>query len=185
MYLVVGLGNPGKQYDWTRHNIGFETIDKLAYDHNIKLTKLKHRAYQNTGTVAGHKTVLAKPTTYMNLSGESVREMMRFHKITPDKVIIIHDEIALDIGTVKLKVGGGAGGHNGLKSLISCLGTQDFIRLRIGVGNKPPHYDLSDWVLGRFDTKDHPTIIQAVTKATDMVQATLQHGVDKAMNDYN
>lgn len=185
MYLIVGLGNPGKRYDWTRHNIGFETIDKLAYDHHIKVSKLKDRAYQGTGVATGCKAVLAKPITYMNLSGESVRAMMRFHELTPEQVIVIHDEIALDVGTVRLKFGGGAGGHNGLKSVIHCLGTQQFIRLRIGVGAKPPHYTLSDWVLGRFEVHQHPTLIEAMTKATDMVQYTLQHGVDKAMNQFN
>lgn len=185
MYLVVGLGNPGKQYDWTRHNIGFEAINKLAYDHKINITKLKHRSYQGSGVLQNQKIILSKPTTYMNLSGESIRDTANFNKIEPNQIIIIHDEIVLDVGVVKLKFSGGAGGHNGIKSVISCLGTEDFIRVRIGVGNKPQGYNLSDWVLGKFFTNEHDNIIKSVTKSGEAVEYIIANGINKAMNIYN
>ena len=185
MYLVTGLGNPGIKYDWTRHNIGFETINKLAYDHKINISKLKYRSHYGSGTSNAQKIILSKPTTYMNLSGESIRDTVKFNKIDPEHIIVIHDEIALDVGSVKLKFGGGAGGHNGLKSIISCIGTQDFIRVRIGVGAKPQGYELSDWVLSKFATNEYKSIIESVTIASEAVEYILAHGIDKAMNIYN
>ena len=184
MFLIVGLGNPEPKYSWTRHNVGFELINKLAYDNNIDIRKVKHRSHFGQGTIAGHKVILAKPTTYMNLSGESIREIVKTKGISLDNVIIIHDEIQLETGQTRLKFSGGHGGHNGIRNTITCLGTNDFTRIRIGIGHPGP-IPLSDYVLSKFHTKEHPDLISSITKAGEATEYILNHGVDMAMNIYN
>ena len=185
MYLIVGLGNPENAYKWTRHNIGFETINKLAYDNNIDMSKTKHRAHIGTGAVVGCKVILAKPYTYMNLSGESIGAILKYYDIHTDNLIVIHDEIALDVGKVRLKYGGGAGGHNGVTNTIHHTKTENFLRVRIGVGSKPPGFKLSNYVLSRFLPQEHDAIVDGVDRAGEAICYALMHGRDKAMNIYN
>ena len=184
MFLIVGLGNPEPKYAWTRHNVGFELINKLAYDHHIDIKKVKHRSHFGQGSIGAHKVILAKPITYMNLSGESIREIAKTKGIPPERIITIHDEIQLEVGTTRLKFGGGAGGHNGIRNTIACLGTNDFIRVRIGIGHPGP-IPLSDYVLSKFHTKEHPEVIASITTAGEAVSAILADGLTQAMNIYN
>lgn len=154
-WLVVGLGNPGTQYESTRHNMGFLAVDKLAQEENFRFSKLRFKAWTATWEVGGQKVLVMKPQTYMNLSGESVGEAARFYKIPPEHVLVISDDIDLPAGRLRIRPGGSAGGHNGLKSIIARLGGDGFPRIRIGVGAKPrPDYDLADWVLGKFPAED-------------------------------
>ena len=151
MYLIAGLGNPDKKYEATRHNIGFETIDLLAHKEGIRLTKLKHKAVCGDGIICGEKVIIAKPQTYMNLSGESIRDIVKFYKIPVQNVIVVCDDINLEIGRLRIRPKGSDGGHNGLKSIIYQLASDDFVRIRMGVGApKGEHYDLADYVLGKF-----------------------------------
>ena len=185
-WLVVGLGNPGEKYENTRHNVGFLTVDQLADRANVPVQKLKHRALTNTAEVGGVRVLLMKPVTYMNLSGEAVGEAARFYKIPPDHVLVISDDVSLPIGKLRVRRGGSAGGHNGLKSIIQHLGTDQFPRLRLGVGEKPrPDYDMADWVLGRLQGEDWKAMEAAVDRAADAVECVLAHGVDAAMNRFN
>ena len=172
-WLVVGLGNPGEKYENTRHNVGFLTVDELAERARVPVQKLKHRALTNTLEVGGVKVLLMKPVTYMNLSGEAVGEAARFYKIPPERVLVI-------------RKGGSAGGHNGLKSIIQHLGTDQFPRIKVGVGQKPhPDYDMADWVLSKFAGEDLKTITETIRKAADAVECLIQEGPDKAMNRFN
>ena len=185
-WLVVGLGNPGEKYENTRHNVGFLTVDQLADRANVPVQKLKHRALTNTAEVGGVLVLLMKPVTYMNLSGEAVGEAARFYKLPPERVLVISDDVSLPIGRLRVRRGGSAGGHNGLKSIIQHLGTDQFPRLRLGVGEKPhPDYDLADWVLGKFAGEDKKAMEAAVQRAADAVECLIQDGPDKAMNRFN
>ena len=185
-WLVVCLGNVGYQYDNTRHNIGFEVADELAERKNIPVQKLKHKALTNTTEIGGKKVLLMKPVTYMNLSGEAAGEAARFYKIPPERVLVVCDDVALPAGKLRIRKGGSAGGHNGLKSLIQHLGTDQFPRVRIGVGQKPhPDYDMADWVLGKFQGEDRKTMDAAVKRAADAVECLLREGADRAMNQFN
>ena len=185
-WLVVGLGNPGEKYENTRHNVGFLTVDQLADRANVPVQKLKHRALTNTAEVGGVRVLLMKPVTYMNLSGEAVGEAARFYKIPPDHVLVISDDVSLPLGKLRIRKGGSAGGHNGLKSIIQHLGTDQFPRLRLGVGEKPrPDYDMADWVLGRLQGEDWKAMEAAVDRAADAVECVLSQGVDAAMNRFN
>ena len=185
-WLVVGLGNPGEKYENTRHNVGFLTVDELAERARVPVQKLKHRALTNTLEVGGVKVLLMKPVTYMNLSGEAVRPAADFYKIPPDHVLVISDDTALAVGRLRIRRGGSAGGHNGLKSIIQHLGTDQFPRIRVGVGEKPhPDYDLADWVLGRFTGEDKKAMDAAVKRAADAVECLLAEGPDRAMNRFN
>ena len=185
-WLVVGLGNPGEKYENTRHNVGFLTVDQLADRANVPVQKLKHRALTNTAEVGGVRVLLMKPVTYMNLSGEAVGEAARFYKIPPDHVLVISDDVSLPIGKLRVRRGGSAGGHNGLKSIIQHLGTDQFPRLRVGVGQKPhPDYDLADWVLGKFQGEDKKAMDAAIQRAADGVECLLKEGLDRAMNRFN
>ena len=151
MFIIVGLGNPDKQYEGTRHNVGFEVIDAIAEKYNISVDTKKHRAYVGKGIIEGCKVILAKPQTYMNLSGESVWSLVYFYKIMPeDELLIIYDDVSLDVGQLRIRKKGSAGGHNGIKSIISHLGSSEFPRIKVGVGEKPKDYDLADYVLGKF-----------------------------------
>lgn len=185
-WLVVCLGNVGDKYDGTRHNVGFEVADELAERKNIPLQKLKHRALTNTAELGGKKVLLMKPVTYMNLSGESAGDAARFYKIPPERVLVVCDDVDLPPGKLRIRVGGSAGGHNGLKSLIQHLGTDQFPRLKIGVGSKPhPDYDLADWVLGKFQGEDRKAMDATIRRAADGVECILREGPDKAMGKFN
>ena len=186
MYLIVGLGNPGKQYDMTRHNIGFHTIDYIADKYGAKLTKLKFKAVYGEATISGEKVYLVKPQTYMNLSGDSVGEMAQFYKIPPENIIVINDDISLDVGIIRVRPKGSAGGHNGLKSIIYRLNSDTFPRVKMGVG-APKHedYDLADFVLGRFTKEEIHVMEDAIVKAEKAVAEIIKNGVQSAMNKYN
>jgi PTH1 family peptidyl-tRNA hydrolase len=185
MYLIVGLGNPENKYKWTRHNIGFEVINKLAYDNFIDMKTHKWRSYLGKGKIAGERVLLAKPTTYMNLSGESIAQIMDYNEIPLDKLIIIHDEIALDTGTVRIKYSGGHGGHNGISSVMHCVKSNDFLRIRLGVGAKHPKMELKNYVLSKFLPEEHDNIIFGVSRAADAITHIIDEGYDRAMNVYN
>lgn len=186
MYLIVGLGNPGKEYEMTRHNIGFEVIDYMSYKNNVKLNKLKFKAVYGEMSINGEKIYLVKPQTYMNLSGESIREFCAFYKIPSENVLVIYDDISLETGRIRLRAKGSDGGHNGIKSIIYQLKSDKFPRIKVGVGT-PPHkdYDLADFVLGRFSKEDIPVMEDAIKKSADAASAIIEQGMEKAMNRYN
>ncbi len=185
MKLIVGLGNPEKDYKWTRHNVGFEVINKLAYDYNININKAKFRAHIGEGSVAGKSVIMAKPQTYMNLSGESVRDIVNYFKLTAEDMVVIFDDISLDVGEIRVRERGSAGGHNGMKNIIRELGTDEFVRVRIGIGDKPPGWDLADYVLSKFDKSEHEAIVDGITKASEAVEIILRDGSTAAMDTFN
>ena len=186
MIIIVGLGNPGKEYVNTRHNIGFEVIDKLADQEKIGVLEKKHKAIIGKGYVAGQKCVLAKPCTYMNLSGESVRELVDYYKVDETtELIVISDDISLDVAKLRVRKKGSAGGHNGLKNIIQHLGHDQFCRIKMGVGEKPKGYDLADYVLGHFTGAERKAMDEAVERATEAIRAIITDGPDAAMNRFN
>ena len=186
MYIIVGLGNPGKQYAHTRHNVGFDTIDILADKYNISVDIKKHKALCGKGMIGGQKVVLAKPHTFMNLSGESVRELVDFYKIDPEEeLIVIYDDISLEPGQLRVRPKGSAGGHNGIKNIIAHLGTQVFKRVKVGVGEKPKGYDLADYVLGRFSKEDRILMEDAFGRAAEAAVCMMNDSMEHAMNQYN
>lgn len=185
-WLVVGLGNPGPKYDWTRHNMGFLVIDELAERAGIPVQKLKYKALTNTLLLGGRSVLLMKPTTYMNLSGESVGQAARFYKIPPERILVISDDVALPQGKLRIRRSGSAGGHNGLKNIIAHLGGDQFPRVKVGVGGKPhPDSDMADWVLGKFTGQDKKVMEEAISRAADAVTLLLEQGVDQAMAKFN
>lgn len=186
MFLIAGLGNPGKQYEMTRHNIGFEVIDYISKEYNIKVNKIKHKALIGEGVLQGERVILAKPQTYMNLSGESIREICSYYKLGAENIIIIYDDIAIPSGSVRIRAKGSAGGHNGMKSVIYQLQTDEFMRLRIGVG-APKHkdYDLKDYVLGRFGSDEADDIISAVKSCPDALVMMMRSGANAAASKFN
>lgn len=186
MYIIVGLGNPGKQYAHTRHNVGFDTIDILADKYNISVDIKKHKALCGKGMIGGQKVVLAKPQTFMNLSGESVRELVDFYKIDPEEeLIVIYDDISLELGQLRVRPKGSAGGHNGIKNIIAHLGTQVFKRVKVGVGEKPKGYDLADYVLGHFSKEDRMLMEDAFGRAAEAAVCMMNDSMEHAMNQYN
>ena len=185
MYIIVGLGNPTKEYDKTRHNVGFSVIDVLADRIGIDVSEKKHRALCGKGMLEGQKVILAKPQTFMNLSGESVRAMVDFYKVSPDEVIIIYDDISLEPGQLRIRTKGSAGGHNGIKNIIAHLGTQEFPRIKVGVGEKPKYMDLADYVLSRFSKGEQELMDDAFREAADAVAMMISEGMDAAMNHFN
>lgn len=186
MYIIVGLGNPGKDYANTRHNIGFDVIDKLAEQENISVLEKKHKAIIGKGYVAGQKCILAKPQTFMNLSGESVRELVDYYKVDEkEELIVISDDISLDVGQLRIRKKGSAGGHNGLKNIISHLGHDTFMRVKMGVGEKPKGYDLADYVLGHFSAGERAVMDEAAGRAADAIRMMITEDADAAMNEYN
>ena len=185
-WLVVGLGNPGDQYENTRHNAGFRVVDELADRGDFPVQRLKFHALTNTAVIGGQGVLVMKPVTYMNLSGEAVGEAARFYKLPPDHVLVISDDVDLPLGKLRLRKGGSAGGHNGLKSIIQHLGTDQFPRLKVGVGGKPhPDYDMANWVLGKLQGEDKKAMDEAACRAAQAVECLLSQGMDKAMNQYN
>ena len=178
MYIIVGLGNPGKEYAHTRHNVGFETIDILADRMGIEVEEKKHKGLCQ-------KVILLKPQTYMNLSGESVRAAADFYKVDPEDILVIYDDISLEPGQLRLRGKGSAGGHNGIKNIIAHLGTQEFPRIKVGVGDKPKGMDLADYVLGHFSKEDQAKMDEAFKDAADAAEMILDKGMDAAMNHYN
>ena len=185
MYLIAGLGNPGRDYAGTRHNVGFEVVKKLACDHNIELNKTKHRAIVSEGIICAQKAILSMPMTYMNLSGESVRDLMNFYKLASDRLIVVFDDVSLGVGEVRVRESGGAGGHNGMKNIIYQLETDEFTRVRVGIGAKPPGWDLANYVLSKFKKDEIDDIVGGITKAGDAVEIILREGTQSAMNRFN
>lgn len=186
MYLIAGLGNPDKKYEHTRHNVGFDVIDELAEKYNISISEKKHKALLGKGVIEGQKVVLAKPQTYMNLSGESIVELVHYYKIDPEtEMIVIYDDISFAPGNLRIRQSGSAGGHNGIKNIIKCLGTQEFMRIKVGVGEKPKNWDLADFVLGHFSKEERENLEDAIGRTMEAVGYMINGDVAKAMNEYN
>lgn len=186
MFLIAGLGNPGRQYEKTRHNMGFDTIDELIDRYRIPQGGIAHKAMYGKGMIAGEKVLAVKPLTYMNLSGESLREWVNYYKLDPEtEMIVIYDDIDLEPGQIRIRKKGSAGGHNGIKSIIAQLGTQNFYRIKVGVGAKPRGWDLADYVLGRFSSDERIAVDKAICDAADAVEMILRDGIESAMNHYN
>lgn len=185
MRIIIGLGNPTRDYQATRHNIGFDTITRLSDEYNIPLDFKKHKALCGKGYIGGEKVIIAQPQTFMNLSGESVRELVDFYKVTNEDIIVIYDDVALDVGQLRIRPKGSAGGHNGIKSIIAHLGTDEFPRIRVGVGEKPRTWDLADYVLGRFDSEEQPVIREALGRAAKACEMMITDGIEEAMNQFN
>lgn len=185
MYIIAGLGNPTSKYEHTRHNVGFEVIDRLAEEYHISVDTKKHRALIGKGVIGGQKVILVKPQTFMNLSGESIREVLEYYKADPEELIVIYDDISLEPGQIRVRKKGSAGGHNGIKNIILQLATQEFPRIKVGVGEKPAHMDLADHVLGRFHQADRQAVDGAEEDAAKALACILEHGVEAAMNAFN
>ena len=186
MFLIAGLGNPGRQYEKTRHNMGFDTIDELIERHRIPQGGIAHKAMYGKGMIAGEKVLAVKPLTYMNLSGEAIREYVNYYKMDPEtELIVIYDDIDLEPGQIRIRKKGSAGGHNGIKSIIAQIGTQNFYRVKVGVGAKPKGWDLADYVLGRFSSEERELVDKAICDAADAVEMILKDGIEAAMNHYN
>ena len=185
-WLVVFLGNPGARYEGTRHNAGFLAGDALSRSKGVAINRARFRALTATTEIGGEKVMLMKPQTYMNLSGDAVSQAVKFYKIPPEHVLVVSDEVSLPIGKLRVRAKGSAGGHNGLKSIISCLGTDQFPRIRIGVGAPPhPDYDMADWVLSAFKNQDAEDMAKAASRAAEAVECYIQNGPEKTMNLYN
>ena len=186
MCVIVGLGNPTAQYEGTRHNAGFDVIDVLAEKYNISVDARKCRAFCGKGVIAGQKVLLVKPQTYMNLSGESVGGIVNYYKIDPESdLLVIYDDISLDVGQLRIRKKGSAGGHNGIKSIIAHLGTTVFPRITVGVGEKPKNYDLADYVLGHFSKQERELMEEGYEHASDAVEQIVQGEIEAAMNVFN
>ena len=186
MYVIAGLGNPGKKYAKTRHNVGFDTLDIVADRYRIDISTEKFKALVGTGVIDGQKVILVKPQTFMNLSGESLRQVCDFYKIDPEEeLIVIYDDISLQPGQIRVRKKGSAGGHNGVKSIIAQLGTQVFKRVKVGVGEKPEGYDLADYVLGHFSFSERIEMEDAFDRAARAAEALVSEDADRVMNEYN
>ena len=185
-WLAVFLGNPGPRYEGTRHNAGFMTADALAKAKGLRIDRARFRALTAVCEMGGEKVLLMKPQTYMNLSGEAVQQAVRFYKIPVEHVLVVSDEVSLPIGKLRVRQKGSAGGHNGLKSIIACLGSEDFPRIRLGVGAPPhPDYDMADWVLASFKNQDAVDMAAAAQRAAEAVESYITAGPDKTMNRLN
>lgn len=186
MVIIAGLGNPTKEYENTRHNIGFMAVDALADKYNISVMDCKHRALVGKGVIGGTKVVLVKPLTYMNLSGEAIRAVVDYYKVDAEsELIVIYDDISLDVGQLRIRKKGSAGGHNGIKNIIANLGSDTFLRIKVGVGEKPKGYDLADYVLGHFSKEEMKVMAESLEKVDGAVNMMLEDQVDMAMNNYN
>ena len=185
MYVIAGLGNPKREYENTRHNVGFDVIDAIASKYGIRVIERKHKALVGRGYIDGMKVVLAKPQTFMNLSGESIREIIDYYKVDPQSELVVCDDISLELGQLRIRKKGSAGGHNGLKNIIAQLGTDGFARIKMGVGNKPEGYDLADYVLGHFTGAERKIMDESIGYAVDAAVTMLEKGPDEAMNRFN
>lgn len=186
MYLIAGLGNPGRQYENTKHNVGFNAIDYLVEEYRVPQEGIKHKAMYGKGIIAGQKVILAKPLTYMNLSGEAIRALVDYYKIDPEtELIVLYDDISLSPGQLRIRKKGSAGGHNGIKNIIAQLGTDVFARVKIGVGEKPKNWDLADYVLSPFGKEERTLVNEAIADAAKAVEMIVQEDIDGAMNKYN
>jgi PTH1 family peptidyl-tRNA hydrolase len=185
MFIIAGLGNPGTQYKWTRHNAGFEVISKLAYDYKIDMKSRKFRAVFGDGSIEGTRVRLVMPQTYMNLSGESIRDILQYFKIPVENLIVVYDDTALPVGTIRVREQGSAGGQKGMESIIYQLETDVFCRVRVGIGEKPEWQSLSDYVLTRFGQEERDDIIRGITMAGDAVVSLLTNGISDTMNKFN
>ncbi|MGN0422090.1 MAG: aminoacyl-tRNA hydrolase [Lachnospiraceae bacterium] len=186
MYIIAGLGNPTLQYEGTRHNVGFDVIDTLADKYNISVDARKSRAFIGKGMIEGQKVILVKPQTYMNLSGESIRGLVDYYKIDVEhELLVIYDDISLAVGQLRIRKKGSAGGHNGIKNIIANLGTQNFPRIKVGVGEKPKKYDLADYVLSHFSKAERELMEEGYQKAVKAVEMLLDGEMEAAMNEYN
>jgi len=185
MYIIAGLGNPTREYEKTRHNVGFEVIDVLADMLGTTVEEKKFKGCDGRGIIGGEKVLLLKPQTFMNLSGESIRAASDFYKVDPEHIIIIYDDISLDVGQLRIRKKGSAGGHNGIKNIIAHLGTQEFPRIKVGVGDKPKKMDLADYVLSRFSKEDRAAMEDAFKEAAKAVEVMITEGMDIAMNQFN
>ena len=184
MHIIAGLGNPGRKYENTRHNLGFITVDRLAEEHGISVTKSKHKALIGEGRISGQKVLLVKPQTFMNLSGEAVRAVMDYYKEPVENLLVIYDDADIPAGAVRIRKKGGAGTHNGMRSVVSCLGGDGFARIRIGIGTQDDR-DIVDHVLGGFTREEADVMREAVLTAVSAVECMLSEGIDIAMNEYN
>ena len=185
MYIIVGLGNPTKEYMHTRHNVGFDTIDAIAEKYRISVTEKKHKALIGKGYIEGQKVILAKPQTYMNSSGESIRAAADYYKVDPEDILVVYDDISLALGQLRIRAKGSAGGHNGIKSIIAHLGTQEFPRVKVGVGEKPKGYDLADYVLSRFPKDERVLMEEAFERAGEAAVCMMNDTMEHAMNQFN
>ena len=185
MYLIVGLGNPENEYAHTRHNMGFDTINQIAKNNNIQITKNKFKGLCESTIIQNQKVILLKPQTYMNLSGESVKEVAEFYNLKPEEIIVIYDDIDIEKGHIKIRKKGGAGTHNGMKSMVKELNTTDFPRVRVGTGKQEKIADLVDYVIGRVDDEEYKKLEIGVEKAEVAVEEILKIGIDNAMNKFN
>lgn len=184
-YCIVGLGNPGRQYEETKHNVGFKVIDRLAEKYDIKVDKFKNKAFVGDGTIRNKRVLLVKPQTYMNLSGESVREIVNFYKIPQERFVVIFDDTSLPCGSVRIREKGSHGGHNGIRNIIDQMGTDQFYRIKVGIGEKPSGWDLADYVLGKFNEDDLPAMDEGMDKAVKGVELMLSRGIAEAANRVN
>ena len=186
MFIIAGLGNPTSKYEGTRHNIGFDVMDALADKYNISISEKKHKALCGKGVIEGEKVLLVKPQTYMNLSGESIAEILNYYKVDAEEdFLVVFDDISLAPGNIRIRKKGSAGGHNGIKNIIAMTGTQNFKRIKVGVGEKPKGWDLADYVLGRFPDEDRKKVNDAIEDAIGAVSMILRGETDQAMNCYN
>ena len=186
MFIIAGLGNPDEKYQGTRHNVGFDVVDRLAEKYQIAVDTKKHRALIGKGVIEGQKVLLAKPQTYMNLSGESIRSLVEYYKIDPEEeLLVIYDDISLEVGQLRIRRKGSAGGHNGIKNIIANLGSSVFPRIKVGVGEKPPKWDLADYVLGHFSKEDRELMEEGYDRADHAVGMILNGEIEAAMNQYN
>ena len=185
MILIAGLGNPGKEYENTRHNAGFLVLDTLAQKLGADLSERKHRALCGKAVIGGQKVILLKPQTYMNSSGESIRAAADYYKVPPEDILVVYDDISLAPGQLRTRAKGSAGGHNGIKSIIAHLGTQEFPRVKVGIGEKPPRMDLADYVLGHFSSGEKKIMEEAAKEAADAICEIVNVGIEQAMNDHN
>lgn len=184
MFVIVGLGNPGRKYQNTRHNLGFITLDRLAEKHNIKVSKISFKALVGDGSINNQKVLLVKPQTYMNLSGESVREVLSYYKVDTENLIVIYDDIDVEAGKLRIRKKGSAGSHNGMKSIIYQIQSEEFPRVRIGIGGQR-RMSLRDFVTGGFSKEEKPLLEDAVERGVEAIENILVNGIDQAMNKYN
>lgn len=185
MFVIIGLGNPGKKYNYTRHNVGFDVIDYLSKKHDIPVERIRHKALIGEGRIKGQKVMLVKPQTFMNLSGEALMKIVDYYKANNDKIMVIYDDIDTAVGKIRIRKKGSGGSHNGMRNIIYLWKNQDFPRVRVGIGQPKPGYDLADYVLGKFSKEEVDVIAPVIVKSAEAIEAWIEHGVEYAMNKYN